>query len=159
MEQKIAGYRQEEWEKIRDSFARDCANAMKKAGSFRDLIQEILKGETPESFEEKTGLTQNMFDRITGQVEREDLPWRKTLMSICVAYDLDVVMAYRLLDSLGLRFDPVNRRDYAYLLLLTRCRGKSIAECNEILKALGIPQGDWIGHYARKDGGADMAEP
>ena len=49
-----------------------------------------------------------------------------------------------------LGFNRFSKRDYAYTFLLTRCRGKSIDECNEILKGLGIEERYWLGSYAKK---------
>ena len=43
-----------------------------------------------------------------------------------------------------------NKNDYAYSFILTQCRGKSVDECNEILKKLGIEEGYLLGEYARK---------
>ncbi len=59
-------------------------------------------------------------------------------------------MTQALLNSLGLDFNRFNKRDYAYTLLLTRCRGKGIEECNEILEELGIEEKYWLGFHARK---------
>lgn len=44
-----------------------------------------------------------------------------------------------------------NMSYYAYIFLLTECRGKSVMECNEILEALGIEEKYRLGSYARRD--------
>ena len=70
-------------------------------------------------------------------------------MTVCVAYKLDLMLSQALFSSLGVEFSRFNKRDYAYTFLLTNCRGKSISQCNEILKALGIEKQYWLGSYAR----------
>ena len=59
-------------------------------------------------------------------------------------------MTQALLYSLGLGFNRFSKRDYAYTFLLTRCRGKTIDECNQILEKLGIEQKYWLGSYAKR---------
>lgn len=152
MEDFIAGYSYDEWEKIVKQFERDYANSTKYNKSFSEMIGEILEGETYMSFADKTKLNVNQLYRLRKRVDEKDPPQRNTLMSVCVAYDLDLMMTQALLHSLGLDFNRFNKRDYAYTFLLTRCRGKSIDECNEILKELGIEEKYWLGTYARKNG-------
>lgn len=153
MENYIAGYSYDEWEKIVKQFERDFANSTKYNKSFSEMIGEILEGETYMSFAEKTKLSENQLYRLRKQVDEKNPPQRNTLISVCIAYDLDLMMTQALLHSLGLDFNRFNKRDYAYTFLLTRCRGKSIDECNEILKELGIEEKYWLGTYARKNRG------
>lgn len=153
MENYIAGYSYDEWEKIVKQFERDFANSTKYNKSFSEMIEEVLEGETYMSFAEKTKLSENQLYRLRKRVDEKDPPQRNTLISVCIAYDLDLMMTQALLHSLGLDFNRFNKRDYAYTFLLTRCRGKSIDECNEILKELGIEEKYWLGTYARKNRG------
>lgn len=149
----IAGYEYVEWEKLEKEFKRDYANSTKYNKSFQTLIREILEGETDRSFVDKTELTENMLYRLKNQVDEKDPPQRSTLISVCVGYNLDLMMAQALLYSLGLGFSHNNKRDYAYSFLLTRCRGKSIRECNEILTKFGIEEKYHLGVHARKNKG------
>lgn len=153
MENYIAGYSYDEWEKIVKQFERDFANSTKYNKSFSEMIGEVLEGETYMSIAEKTKLSENQLYRLRKRVDEKDPPQRNTLISVCIAYDLDLMMTQALLHSLGLDFNRFNKRDYAYTFLLTRCRGKSIDECNEILKELGIEEKYWLGTYARKNRG------
>lgn len=150
LKEYIAGYSYEDWEKIENEFKRDYANSTKYNKSFRTLIREILDGETDMSFSMKTGLSLNMLSRLRNQVDEKDPPQRSTLISVCVGYDLDLMMAQALLYSLGLGFNRFNKRDYAYSFLLTRCRGKSVEECNEILKEPRVEERYYLGYHARK---------
>lgn len=153
MGDNIAGYSYDEWEKISKQFERDFANSTKYNKSFSEIVGEVLEGETYMSFAEKTKLCENQLYRLRKRVDEKDPPQRNTLISVCVAYELDLMMAQALLHSLGLDFNRFNKRDYAYTFLLTGCRGKGIDECNEILKELGIEEKYWLGSYARKNRG------
>lgn len=42
MQEYIAGYSYEDWEKIENEFKRDCANSTKYNKSFRTLIEKFL---------------------------------------------------------------------------------------------------------------------
>jgi hypothetical protein len=147
---KIGGYTTEEFSKIEKQFHKDYDMYNKHIKSFRELINEILEGETETTFVNKTELSYNMFSRIRKYVDRNNPPQRNTLMSIAIGYGLDYQLTAALLDSIGLSFILSNKRDYAYQFLLTNCRGKSIEECNEILKYLGIEERYWLGKHARK---------
>ncbi len=150
MEEYIAGYSYSEWEKVEKDFHRDFANSTKYNKSFGEMIGEVLEGESDMSFADKTELSANMLYRLRKQVDEKDPPQRNTLISVCIGYNLDLMMTQALLHSLGLDFNRFNKRDYAYSFLLTRCRGKSINECNEILERLGIEEKYWLGSHARK---------
>lgn len=146
----IAGYSYDEWEKLEKQYKNDFEKSQKYNKSFRTLIREILDGETDMSFAYKTELSLNMLSRLKNQVDETDPPKMYTLISVCVGYDLDLLMAQALLHSLGLGFNRNKKQDYAYSFLLTRCRGKSIQECNEILEKLGIEPKFWLGSHSRK---------
>lgn len=153
MKRNIAGYNFDDWEKIKHEFERDFGFFTKYNKSFQELIGDILKGESEKEFMIKTGLGVGMIYRLRNQVSEEDIPNRCTLISVCIGYNLDLMMAQALLHSLGLDFNCYNKRDYAYAFLLTRCRGKDIDECNEILKDLGLKEKDFLGYRPRKKKG------
>lgn len=146
----LAGYSYDEWMKLKLEFINDYDTFSKYNKSFGELISEILEDETYMSFAEKTQLSENMLYRLKTQVDKKNPPQRNTLISVSVGYNLDLMMTQALLYSLGLDFNRFSERDYAYTFLLTRCRGKSIDECNEILKGLKIEQKYWLGSYARR---------
>lgn len=146
----LAGYTYDEWEKLEQEFLNDYEKSTMYNKSFSELISEVLDGESYSSFAEKTHLSENMLYRLKKQVDEKDPPQRSTLISIAVGYNLDLMMTQALLYSLGLGFNRFSKRDYAYTFLLTRCRRKTIDECNEILEKLGIEQRYWLGSYAKK---------
>ena len=137
-EPSIADYDYSEWIKLEQQFYKDFENSTKYNKSFNEMISEILEGESYTSFAEKTELNANMLYRLKKVVDISTPTQRSTVMTVCVAYKLD-----------GVEFSRFNKRDYAYTFLLTNCRGKSISQCNEILKALGIEKQYWLGSYAR----------
>ncbi len=147
----LAGYSYEEWEKLENEFLNDYENSVRYNKSFRELINDVLDGETYMSFANKTHLSETMMYHLKKQVDENNPPKRNTLISVAVGYNLDLMMVQAMLHSLGLGLNcHNNKRDYAYTFLLTRCRGKSIDECNEILEKLGIEQKYWLGSYAKR---------
>lgn len=145
------GFTEKEWEKFKSQYEKDYKMYNKHVKSFPEMINEILCGETETSFSTKTGLSPNMFCRITKYVNRNDPPQRSTLMSVAIGYNLDYQLTAKLFDSLGIGFILSNSRDYAYQYLLTNCRGKSVDECNEILHSLGIEDKYLLGSHARQN--------
>lgn len=146
----IAGYSYDEWRKLEREFLDDYEKSTKYNKSFGELISEVLDGETYYDFSDKTGLSANMLYRLKKQVDEKDPPQRNTLITVAVVYNLDLMMTQALLYSLGLGFNRFSKRDYAYTFLLTRCRGKSIDACNDILEKLGIEEKYWLGSHARR---------
>lgn len=142
-------FTQEELDVLEKQFNKDFNTYNENVQSFSELISNILVHETAGTFERKTGLSQNMLSRMKNQISKKDPPKRNTLMSVCVGYNIDLPLASRLFDSLGVAFSYQSKRDYAYVFLLTECRGKSIDECNEILERLGIEECYWLGSHAR----------
>lgn len=149
--ENIAGYSNEEWIKLKKEFQRDYENSTKYNRSFREIITDILAGENEYSFELKTGLNSAMLYRLRNNVDEKDPIARKTLFSVSVGYNLDLILTLSLMDSLGMSINRFNKRDYAYAFLLTKCRGKNVDDCNEILKELGIEEKYFLGSYARND--------
>lgn len=74
----------------------------------------------------------------------EYLPTMKTIVAFCIACNLDILNTIALLESLGLTFKRTSKVHYAYSYLIVNCRGKSIPECNEILKKLEIDEADLL---------------
>lgn len=146
----IAGYSFDQWKEMEERFEKDFENSVKYNKPFSALINEVLKGETAGKFEKRTGLTQNMLSRLKNRVDSANPSQKNTIITVCVAYDLDLMMAQALLYSQGSMLNRFNKNDYAYSFILTQCRGKSVDECNEILKKLGIEEGYLLGEYARK---------
>lgn len=50
-----------------------------------------------------------MLYRLKKQVDEKDPPQRNTLITVCIAYKLDLMMAQALLYSLGLGFNRLTK--------------------------------------------------
>ncbi len=146
----IAGYSLEKWKKIKTEFYKDLENHREYDIPFRTLINEILKNETSGSFAMKTELEPNMFSRLKHKVDDSDPCQKNTIITVCVAYKLDLMMAQALLHSLGSGLNGRNKNDYAYAFILTRCREKTIQECNDILKNFGLKRSYLLGEEGRR---------
>lgn len=149
-EEPPSGYDAQEWKELEDEFLRDLENFQKYNKSFTELMQDILEGETANSFAEKTELAPNMLSRLKYRVDAKSPSQKSTIISVCVGYQLDLMMAQALFHSIGSGLNQFNRTDYAYSFLLTRCRGKDIEECNNILRKLGVETGYLLGAHARR---------
>lgn len=149
---EIAGYDFKEWEAIKEEYRKDCNQLAQLNKPFGTLISELFEKEKINEtiFADKTKLGVNMYQRLKHKTSKSDPPRMYTLISVCVGLNLSVSTAQTLLYSLGLDFQKTNEVHYAYTYLLTRCRGKSIGECNEILKGLGIAEKYRLGSHSPK---------
>lgn len=96
--------------------------------------------------EELTGLNRSLFHNL----EKPDgVILKRFVVSIGVGFGLDVHSTEYMLESCGMRFNTNNRLDRAYILLLEEHKGKSIEDCNTILKELGVKGKDLLGELER----------
>ena len=72
------------------------------------------------------------------------VPSMRSIVAFCIACNMDMLNTVTLLESLGLTFRRTSKVDYAYSYLIVNYRGKSIPECNEVLKILGIDDEDLL---------------
>lgn len=143
----IQKYEKEREQQIIARFNEDILNNQKMIKPFTEIIMEIIGTDEWGDFMNKTGLSKDMYYNIQNQ----SMPHKKrTIVSVCVGYDAGVQIAEELLQSQGSHFNPHSKTDSAYILLLTEYRGKSVDECNELLKRLEIEKADWLGVYARQ---------
>ena len=71
-------------------------------------------------------------------------PSINVLVMICISLKLDLKQSTALATSLGICFQGTNRAHYAYMYLLEKHRGETIAECNKILTGLHISKRDQL---------------
>ena len=128
----------------------------KRMDMSKDKKEHYLAGYTYEEWEKLEKEFLNDYEKSTvynksfGELISEILEC-ETYMSFAEKTHLsENMMTQALLYSLGLGFNRFSKRDYAYTFLLTRCRGKTIDECNQILEKLGIEQKYWLGSYAKR---------
>ena len=72
------------------------------------------------------------------------VPSMRSIVAFCIACNMDMLNTVTLLESLGLTFRRTSKVDYAYSYLIVNYRGKSIPECDEVLKILGIDDEDLL---------------
>lgn len=129
-----------------DRFKKDYENSLKTNIAFPIIVREFMdsSGLTIEALQAKSKIDRRTICRLrsglikTKTREMEYLPNMKTIIAFCIACDLDVGNAITLLEALGLSFKRTSKIHYAYLHLITYCRGKTITECNNVLESFEI---------------------
>ena len=66
------------------------------------------------------------------------MPSMKNIVAISVVCNLDILMVESLLDSLYVKFNKRKKRDRIYCWIIENHSGKSIPECNKIMRDLGL---------------------
>jgi len=140
-----------------ERFQADYARSKKHNKPFHEHVTEIMDENeiTVEKLSELSGIDTRTILRLrSGKIKnrngeyKEYLPHVKTVIAFSIACDLDMLMTITLLESLGLSFKKTSEIHYAYCYLIVNCRGKSIAECNEILQKLNINEEYLLRHSA-----------
>lgn len=131
-------------EQIRKDFKEKFELTQKHNKTFREHIIQLFseKGINKENIEEKTGLSLSMYRKL---IKTDFMPDMKTVISICVGLELDMAMVETLLDSLAVKFNRNNKKNYAYQYIVTNYTGEDINSCNEILKILGLKGRELLG--------------
>lgn len=135
-----------------EKFKKDYELSLKNNRKFPDIIKEIMSREnlSIDALKQKSLLDKQTINRLrSGNIKTktrtmEYLPTMKTIVAFCIACNLDMLNTITLLESLGLTFKRTSKVHYAYSYLIVNCRGKSIPECNEILKKLEIDEADLL---------------
>lgn len=135
-----------------NKFKKDYALSLKNNKPFPEIVKDIMseKGLTIEALQEKSKIDRRTIFRLRSGLiksrtrEMEYLPSIKTIVAFCVACDLDMLNAITLLESVGLSFKKTSMVQYAYCYLIMNCRGKTIYECNTVLKNFGIDKEDFL---------------
>lgn len=149
-EEVIEKYEEEQEQQIISRYNEDYSNSQKMIKPFKEIFADIVGTDTPAEFEEKTGLRGQMLSTLKKWVNRETPSSKGTIVSVCVGYNVGLPIAQELLRSQGSSFNPHSKRDSAYIMLLTECRGKTVEECNEILKKIGIKKTFRLGVCTRR---------
>ena len=95
---------------------------------------------------ELTGLN----ERIIYLLKNPDCRLTKAhVVSFAIGLGINTTGTRILLDINGMVFNPSSTVDQAYTELLENHQGKSIADCNAILRDLGIDEKHFLGSYER----------
>ncbi|NBI10735.1 hypothetical protein D1641_12035 [Colidextribacter sp. OB.20] len=103
--------------------------------------------------EEATSLTclnKKVFTNLKREEKVNSKVDKRIIISIAVGFRLNVHMAEYILESCGQRFNTNDRLDMAYIYLLEKCKGKTIEECNGVLRDLGIEGRYMLGELSYK---------
>jgi len=105
--------------------------------TFQEQFKKLCKRNkeiNAKNFADRTGYSVQRFYRMNNGATTS----METFVAFCIAFEIDIKNATKLLRSLGITFKPTDVAHCAYSYLISECVGKSLLECNEILKELGI---------------------
>lgn len=146
----IEKYEEEHEQQIVQRYKEDMENNEKMIKPFSEIMREIIGTDTYIEFQNKTELGYDLFYKVKGSVDAKTQCAKNTIVSVCVGYNVGLKIAEELLRSQGSSFNPHNKTDSAYIMLLTEYRGKTVSECNELLEKLGIRKSYRLGVCARR---------
>lgn len=149
-EEVIEKYEEEYEQQIISRYKEDYSNSQKMIKPFTEIFAEIVGTDTYNEFQDKTGLGPTMFYNLRKWFSRKKPCSKSTIVSVCVGYDVGLKITEELLRSQGSSFNPHNKIDSAYIMLLTEYRGKTVEECNALLEKLEIKKEDRLGTCARR---------
>jgi len=75
-----------------------------------------------------------------GEVCKNYRPKYNDMVAFCIACDIDLDTAAQLLNSAGLTFSKTNLIHKAYCFVLAKCEGRTIEECNDVLRQLNVEE-------------------
>ena len=130
--------------------AKDFENKFKRSKFTHKTATELL-WEYMESahwnttiFINRTGLDAMNYSRVQNPDHKFTM---MPLVSMGVGLELSLDEMQEVLSLAGLSFKPTDRTDQAYKYLFTGMSGKSVDECNEFLREVGVPE---LGSQQRK---------
>ena len=131
-------------DELRQQFDKKHEHIKKYKKSFHELFLLLIKDKHINSsiFCDKTLLSPMTYSRYK---RGKQYPSMRAIITMAIAFDLDMPMVETLLLSAGYAFDLNNKVHYAYQTLVKDYQGKSIYECNDYLAALGIEKKDFLG--------------
>lgn len=133
----------EKYENDREVFKADYKLYAETEIDFQERLSNIIKEKkktskgvpiTQEYIAEQVGISPTTLSNY----KKNKGPSFNVLVAICIAMELDMKQSASLFSSLGYSFLGTSREQYAYAYLIENHRGKTVAECNNILVALDI---------------------
>jgi transcriptional regulator with XRE-family HTH domain len=141
----ILEYNNEDWDMVTKNFNEEYTLEGKLDIPFSKLMEKIFIEKDVTSgkdFAEITGLDRTYYSRFRSEGYK---PAMKTLITVCMSLNIDVLKVLKLLDSIGAGFKKDNKTHYAYYYLVLKYQGEDIENCNIILERLGINEVDFLG--------------
>jgi len=108
--------------------------------SYWQVMKKKLKEKNANKiqFAKKTLLDERYYDRAIND-EKRQIPELRTVVAIAAGYDFDLPFTKKLLELVGMAFNPTDPVHRAYEFILRAMPGYTIDEKNEILIASGFP--------------------
>ena len=167
-DKQMQGQLEQALKMYKEEFQFDYEYTSRHTKSFSAIMKEIIEKEKAtyfkptgkkihkkisdrNTFAEVTGLGPSTYDRIKSGSD-DYVPSLKTLMTLCMVYQLNMTMVRELRRSYGYDFNAKDRTHQAYIYLLVCCRGKSLNYCNQVLRALGVEEKYYLGDGTIVDG-------
>jgi len=134
-------------------FKEEYAWISSKNNRYADLVVSIMDslGMTIEELSQAANISTKTVCRIrSGTIKyngklREYNPHMKTITAFCIACELNGLKSMTLFESLGTGFKKSSKTESAYHYIITNFRGKSVHECNDFLRVIGLPECDLLG--------------
>ena len=111
--------------------------------TYVEVMEVVKKTHKPnlQKFIDETGLGKGTFYNLTNGYDK---PLMTSLVSFAIVFKINLKNVEDLLRAWGLGFEPGNKVHHAYSQLIEKFSGKTMAECNEFLKEVGIQEKYWL---------------
>jgi len=111
--------------------------------TYVEVMEVVKKTHKPtlQKFIAKTGLGKSTYYNLIGGYDK---PLMTSLVSFAIVFKINLKNVEDLLRAWGLGFEPGNKVHHAYSQLIEKFSGKTMAECNEFLKEVGIQEKYWL---------------
>lgn len=103
-------------------------------------VKEVYKPKLS-TFVNETGLGKTTYYNLIGGYDK---PLMTSLVSFAIVFKINLKNVEDLLRAWGLGFEPGNKIHHAYAQLIEKFSGKTMYECNEFLKEIGIDEKYWL---------------
>ena len=111
--------------------------------TYVEVMEVVKKTHKPtlQKFIAKTCLGKSTYYNLIGGYDK---PLMTSLVSFAIVFKINLKNVEDLLRAWGLGFEPGNKVHHAYSQLIEKFSGKTMAECNEFLKEVGIQEKYWL---------------
>jgi len=114
-----------------------------RATTFHETMKNIFEYRNWNStkFENKTGLAKINYTRA---MKENHNPTIRTIITICVALDINMMMTNYLLELKGFKLTMNDKVHRAYAYLIENFKGSDIEDCNIILAKMGVEEKNFL---------------
>lgn len=128
---------------LKEEFEKNFALDKEINKTYIQVMEVVKKTHKPtlQKFIDETGLGKTTYYNIIGGYDK---PLMTSLVSFAIVFKINLKNVEDLLRAWGLGFEPGNKVHHAYSQLIEKFSGKTMAECNEFLKEVGISEKYWL---------------